>query len=85
MWTFTLRQNVRFHDGSIMTAEAVAASLNIARAKPGTLGKAPIEAIAADGADTLRITLSKPFAPLVAFLADARSQILAPLPMREPR
>ncbi|HBF29027.1 ABC transporter substrate-binding protein [Rhizobium sp.] len=78
VWTFTLRQNVRFHDGSVMTAEAVAASLNIARAKPGTLGKAPVEAIAADGTDTLRITLSRPFAPLVAFLADARSQVLAP-------
>lgn len=78
VWIFTLRQNVHFHDGSVMSAEAVAASFNIARAKPGALGKAPVETIAADGAHSLRITLSRPFAPLVAFLAEARAQILAP-------
>ncbi len=35
-WTFALRNNVRFHDGSDLTPEAVASTL-FARAKPGPL------------------------------------------------
>ncbi|KQZ63187.1 ABC transporter substrate-binding protein [Rhizobium sp. Root149] len=77
-WTFTLQPNVRFHDGSALMAEAVASALNIARAKPGLLSKAPIEAITAEGEAVVKITLSKPFAPLLAFLAESRAQILAP-------
>lgn len=76
-WTFTLRDGVRFHDGTAMTAEAVAAALDIARAKPGPLAKTPITAIeATDGA--VVITLSEPFAALPAYLAHFSAQILAP-------
>ena len=76
-WTFTLRDGVQFHDGTAMTAEAVAAALDIARAKPGPLAKTPITAIGAtDGA--VVITLSEPFAALPAYLAHFSAQILAP-------
>ncbi|KEJ94313.1 peptide/nickel transport system substrate-binding protein [Pseudosulfitobacter pseudonitzschiae] len=76
-WTFTLRDGVRFHDGTAMTAEAVAAALDIARTKPGPLAKTPITAIKAmDGA--VVITLSDPFAALPAYLAHFSAQILAP-------
>ncbi|MBB4955217.1 peptide/nickel transport system substrate-binding protein [Agrobacterium vitis] len=78
VWRFSLQPGVTFQDGTAMTADAVAASLNIARGKPGLLSKAPIEAIAAEGSDTLTITLGRPFAPLLAFLAESRAQILAP-------
>jgi peptide/nickel transport system substrate-binding protein len=78
VWRFALQSGVKFQDETVMTADAVAASLNIARGKPGLLAKAPIETIAADGADTVVITLSKPFVPLLAFLAESRAQILAP-------
>jgi peptide/nickel transport system substrate-binding protein len=54
-----------------------AAALDSALAKKGLLSNAPIEAIAADGSD-LVISLKEPFGALPAFLAEYRSQILAP-------
>lgn len=76
-WHFTLRQDVIFHDGTPLTAEAVVNALEIARAKPGPLAGLAISSIGAeDGA--IAITLDEPLAALPAFLAEFRSQILAP-------
>jgi peptide/nickel transport system substrate-binding protein len=61
----------------LSTSLSSAAALDIARAKKGLLSNAPIEAIAADGSD-LVISLKEPFSALPAFLAEYRSQILAP-------
>jgi peptide/nickel transport system substrate-binding protein len=77
-WRFELRTGVKFQDGTGLTAEAVASALNIARAKAGLLSKAPITAIKADGEGAVLVSLSKPFGPLLAFLAENRAQILAP-------
>lgn len=76
-WRFELQPGVQFHDGSALTAEAAAKSLNTARGKAGLLSKAPIAAIAAEGETTLVVRLTKPFVPLLAFLAESRAQILA--------
>ncbi len=76
-WRFGLRDGVLFHDGTPLTAEAVAASLRYAQAKPGMLSSAPIAAIEADG-DAVVITLEAPFAPLPALLTHSTTQILAP-------
>lgn len=79
-WTFSLQDNVQFHDGTALTPEAVANALNIARSKPGPLAKTPVTDIdatdATDGAVVL--TLSEPFAALPAYLAHYSAQILAP-------
>lgn len=76
-WTFTLQDGVRFHDGTAMTADAVVNALEIARGKPGPLANLPITGIAA-GDGEIVVTLSEPLAALPAFLAEFRSQILAP-------
>jgi peptide/nickel transport system substrate-binding protein len=76
-WRFALRDGVSFHDGSPMTAAAVAESLRHARSKPGILAQAPIEAIEPAGGEVI-IRLSEPFAPLLAGLAHTSTQILAP-------
>jgi peptide/nickel transport system substrate-binding protein len=77
-WRFALQDGVVFHDGTKLSADAVAKSLDVARAKPGLLSKAPIDTIKVDGEMTVVITLTKPFVPLLAFLAESRAQILAP-------
>ncbi|KJZ18531.1 ABC transporter substrate-binding protein [Loktanella sp. S4079] len=76
-WTFTLRENVKFHDGTAMTPETVLNALEIARGKPGPLNDLPITAISAqDGA--IVVTLSEPVGALPAYFAYFRYQILAP-------
>jgi len=56
VWHFTLREGARFHDGTAVTAESVAAALGRARAQPGVFGNAPIAAIEArQGAVEIRL------------------------------
>jgi len=76
-WTFTLRDGVTFHDGTEMTAETVVNALEIARGKPGPMADLPIAGIAAEEG-AISVSLSEPLAALPAFLAEFRSQILAP-------
>lgn len=76
-WRFALRPDAAFHDGTAVTAVAVADALETARTKAGTpLATVPVEAIAADGGE-VRVDLAKPFAPLAAVLAHTSTQILA--------
>lgn len=76
-WSFKLRANARFHDNTPVTSEAVATSLNRARAGSGVLSRVPIETISASG-DAVVIITKGPFAPLPAFLANYTSIVLAP-------
>lgn len=76
-WRFTLREGARFHDGTEVTAEAVIASLERARAAPGVLGSVPITAFEAAKGEVV-IRLSRPFVALPAFLAHASAQVLGP-------
>lgn len=77
-WQFTLRDGARFHDGTPVTAEAVAECLRRARSQPGPLADAPLASIAAVGPGIVEIKTATPFMPLLAFLAESASQILAP-------
>lgn len=73
-WTFTLREGVTFHDGSVFDAPAAAFALIRAWKQPGVLQKAPITDIEAES-DQVLITLETPFAALPAFLAHATTII----------
>jgi peptide/nickel transport system substrate-binding protein len=68
VWTFKLRSGVRFHDGSLMTAQDAAASLNKNLEQKGVLAQAPISSIEAVSTDTLVIRTDRPFSTLPAFL-----------------
>jgi peptide/nickel transport system substrate-binding protein len=76
-WRFELREEVPFHDGSLLDAEAAAAALGRALPLPGVLVNAPIEGIGAEDGAVL-VTLSEPFASLPALLTHSSTIILAP-------
>ena len=76
-WTFALRPDAVFHDGTPVTAEVVAASLDRARTKEGTpLATVPWASVGVDG-DAVRVVLTAPFDVLPAVLAHTSAQVLA--------
>lgn len=77
-WTFDLAEDVTFHDGSPMTAEAVVASLEAAAAQEASpLAGVPIEQIRADGS-AVAFDLEEPYLSLPAVLTHYSTQVLAP-------
>lgn len=72
-WIFYLRRDVRFHDGSGLTAEDVKASLgriiNPDYALPRKSTLAAIESVEVVDKYTVTVTTSFPFAPLLSHLA----------------
>ena len=75
-WRFPIRSGLRFHDGTAVTAEAVAASLRHAFVGE-SLSTVPLDSIAAQG-ETLLVRTKTPFAPLPACFVDYAAIILAP-------
>jgi peptide/nickel transport system substrate-binding protein len=75
-WRFTLRAGASFHDGSPITAQAVADSLQ--RSLNGeSLAAVPFDSVNANGSEVV-IRTKTPFSVLPAFLVDYASIILAP-------
>ncbi|MDG1211009.1 MAG: ABC transporter substrate-binding protein [Paracoccaceae bacterium] len=76
-WTFALRNDVVFHDGSPFDAAAAASALQRAWKQPGVLSKAPVTTIS-EGDNAVVISLEQPFAALPSLLAHATTIIPAP-------
>ena len=82
--TLSLREGVRFHDGTPMDADAVRANLERYRTDPKSVRKGelrPVTGVEVDGR-TVRLRLSEPYAPLVAVLADRAGMMLSPAQIR---
>ncbi|MEE4381643.1 MAG: ABC transporter substrate-binding protein [Pseudomonadales bacterium] len=77
-WRFRLRAGVRFHDGALLDAAAAAGALERARSRSVFLREAPIAEIAAEGADVVRIDLTRPFALLPAALTHYSTLVASP-------
>jgi peptide/nickel transport system substrate-binding protein len=78
-WTFTLKDGVKFSDGSAMKGSDVKASLDVARAGEKSAWKdvyKAIKEVTASDDKTVKITLSQPYAPLLSVLAMFSSGVL---------
>ncbi|MBW1699366.1 MAG: ABC transporter substrate-binding protein [Deltaproteobacteria bacterium] len=78
LWNFHLREGVRFHDCTPMTAEVVAACLNRSIEKKGVLSRTPVKQVKPLDEKTVLIVTQRPFAPLAAYLAHYSCGILSP-------
>lgn len=76
-WIFSIRPEVKFHNGSLLTAEAAAQSLNQALRKPGVIRQVPIRSIQARDNQVI-ITLDRPFRALPSVLAHYSTAIVIP-------
>jgi peptide/nickel transport system substrate-binding protein len=78
-WTFTLKDGVKFSDGSAMKASDVKASLDVARAGEKSAWKdvyVAIKEVTAPDDKTVKIALKQPYAPLLSVLAMFSSAVL---------
>jgi peptide/nickel transport system substrate-binding protein len=83
VWTFTLKDNVRFHDGTPLNGAAVVASIQRAlspETKSPIAGAlfGPVASVQATGAQTVSIRLKEPFSPFLDNLTDPRAMIVSP-------
>jgi len=79
--TLTLRDGVLFQDGEPFDAAAVKVNLDRFRTAPISRRKAelkPVEEVTAVDRLTVRVSLSRPYAPLVAVLSDRAGMMLSP-------
>ena len=84
--TFTLRKNVKFHDGTPFDAQAVKFNIERMKTMPDSKRKAelaPVSGVEALAADKVRFTLSEPFVPLLANLSDRAGMIVSPKAAKE--
>ncbi|MFP8953640.1 ABC transporter substrate-binding protein [Natrialbaceae archaeon A-arb3/5] len=78
VWTFELREDVNFHDGSSFDADAAEFALDRAFDSADRLQAMPVESVEATDTHELEITTTEPSAPLPAYLTLLDAAIIAP-------
>jgi peptide/nickel transport system substrate-binding protein len=84
--TIDIRGGVVFHDGTALDAEAVKYNLERSKNLSGSNRASEIEqleSVEVVDEDTVRLTLSQPFAPIVAQLADRAGMMVSPTAAEE--
>ncbi|EMF46765.1 Oligopeptide ABC transporter, periplasmic oligopeptide-binding protein OppA [Planococcus halocryophilus Or1] len=86
-WEFKLRQDVKFHDGTDFTAEAVKATFDrlldpeVGSPRAGVLSM--VEEVKIIDDFTVQFLLSEPYSPLLSILASHESGIISPKAIEE--
>src|SRR6202011_1583984 len=78
--TFTLRKDVKYHDGSAFDAESVKWNIDRYRTTDSSARKgelAPVTSVDIVDASTVRFNLSAPFAPLLSLLVDRAGMMVS--------
>lgn len=75
-WTFTLREGVLFHDGTPLTGEAAAQSLNRTLTKGAIFKGTPVQSFSGDGMNVI-VKTERPFSALLAYLGNYSAGISA--------
>jgi peptide/nickel transport system substrate-binding protein len=85
VYTFHLREGIKFHDGTEFNAEAVKYNLERYQEEDSVRSTEvePIESVEAVDEYTVRVTLSEPFAPFLAVLTDRAGIIASPKAIEE--
>ena len=84
--TLTIREGVTFHDGTPLDAEAVKYNLERSKTLPGSNRAselAQVESVEVVDPTTVQLTLTQPFAPLIALLADRSGMMVSPTAAEE--
>ena len=79
--TLEIRDGVMFHDGTVLDAEAVKYNLERSKNFPGSNRASEIEqleSVEVVDENTVRLSMSQPFAPIVAQLADRAGMMVSP-------
>src|SRR5579864_9059802 len=78
--TFTLRQGVKYHDGSPFDADSVKWNIDRYRTTQGSARSgelAPVDSVDVVDANTVRFNLKTPFAPLLSLLVDRAGMMVS--------
>ena len=84
--TITLRDDVTFHDGTPFNAEAVKYNIERSKTLPGSNRASELEqvdTVTVIDDTTVELTLTQPFAPLIALLADRAGMMVSPTAAEE--
>ncbi len=76
-WTFNLRQDVYFHDGTLLNADVVVFSLLRSNVQTSSFFDEFISQIVALDEYTVQIQLKSPYAPFLSFLAGTENSIVS--------
>jgi len=79
-YTFTLREGVKFHDGTDFNADAVKANLarDMTDKSPRRTELSSVQSVDVVDPKTVKITLKQPFAPFLSVLTDRSGMIVSP-------
>lgn len=85
VYTFHLREGIKFHDGTEFNAEAVKFNLDRYQEEDSVRSTEvePIESVEVVDEYTVRVTLSEPFAPFLAVLTDRAGIMASPKAVEE--